>query len=420
MRNYTTHTGRDAVGGLQQTIPVENVPWQKKAPPLWRQRAVDLVRHGWSMRAVSRILRVSLCTVQCWFGRAQGRRLEEVDWSDRPPGCARAANRTLPIIERRIISLRRDLRRSPLGEVGAATIHRMLVERGLAVPGVRTIGRILLRHGAVDGRKRIRHAAPPRGWYLPDVADRTAELDSFDVVEGLAIEGHGEIDVLNGISLHGGLPASWPRDHITSKTTVHALLEHWSDFGLPAYAQFDNDTRFQGPRQYPDSFGRVMRLCLSLAVVPVFVPPCEMGFQAAIENFNGRWQSKVWRRFRHPSLDGLQQRSEQFMAALRERLAARLEAAPARRPFPDRWKLNWQQPLRGKVIFLRRTTETGRVNFLVRDFFVDRLWVHRLVRAEVDLDAGQICFYALRRREPEQQRLLRTVPYVTPCGHFRE
>jgi len=35
---------------------------------------------------------------------------------------------------------------------------------------------------------------------------RAAELDSFDVVEGLAIQGHGEIDVLNGISLHGGWP----------------------------------------------------------------------------------------------------------------------------------------------------------------------------------------------------------------------
>ncbi len=288
------------------------------------------------------------------------------------------------------------------------------------MPSVRTIGRVLARHGAIDRRIRIRHPAPPRGWYLPDVAGQAAELDSFDLVEGLAIEDHGEIDVLNGISLHGGLPASWPEDRITSKATVDAHLEHWRESGLPKYAQYDNDTRFQGPRQYSDSFGRVMRLCLSLGIIPVFVPPCEMGFQAAIESFNGRWQSRVWRRFRHPSLECLQERSRQFVLALRKRLAARIDAAPARRPFPMRWQLNCPQPLQGKVIFLRRTNGAGEVNFLVRNFLVDRLWVHRLVRAEVDLDAGQISFYALRRREPEQQRLLRTVPYVTPHGHFRE
>jgi len=41
-----------------------------------------------------------------------------------------------------------------------------------------------------------------------------------------------------------------------------------------------------------------MRTCLRLDVTPVFAPPRESGFQAAIENFNGRWQAKVWARFR--------------------------------------------------------------------------------------------------------------------------
>ena len=38
---------------------------------------------------------------------------------------------------------------------------------------------------------------------------------------------------------------------------------------------------------------------------------------------------------------------------------------------------------------------------LGRRFEVDATWPHRLVRAEVDLDAGRIRFYALRRREPD-------------------
>src|SRR4029453_6505337 len=98
------------------------------------------------------------------------------------------------------------------------------------------------------------------------------------------------------------LVGSWPGAAIHASTVREAILGHWRQFGLPDYAQFDNDTRFQGPHQHPDVISSVMRLCLSLQVVPVFVPPRETGFQATIESFNGRWQAKVWARFHHESL----------------------------------------------------------------------------------------------------------------------
>jgi hypothetical protein len=66
---------------------------------------------------------------------------------------------------------------------------------------------------------------------------------------------------------------------------------------LPRYAQFDNDPVFHGPHIHPDTLGRVARLCLSPAVTPVFAPPSETGFQAAIESYNARWQAKAWNRF---------------------------------------------------------------------------------------------------------------------------
>ena len=37
-----------------------------------------------------------------------------------------------------------------------------------------------------------------------------AELDCIDVVEGLVIKGGPHVEVLNAVSLHGGLVASWP------------------------------------------------------------------------------------------------------------------------------------------------------------------------------------------------------------------
>ncbi|MBC7821559.1 MAG: hypothetical protein IAG10_32135 [Planctomycetaceae bacterium] len=132
--------------------------------------------------------------------------------------------------------------------------------------------------------------------------------------------------------------------------------------------------------------GRVIRLCLSLGVTPVFAPPNETGFQAAIESFNGLWQAKVWQRFEHPRLSRLRQRSDDDLAALRQRRAVRISEAPSRRPFPSHWKLDLQAPLRGRIFFLRRTTDTGHATILGLSSLVDRQWPHRLVRAEVDLD----------------------------------
>jgi hypothetical protein len=62
----------------------------------------------------------------------------------------------------------------------------------------------------------------------------------------------------------------------------------------------------------------------------------------------------------------------------------------------------------------------GGVELLGRHFEVDATWPHRLVRAEVDLDAGQIRFYALRRRDPAHQPLLHEVAYALPRRRFQE
>ena len=127
---------------------------------------------------------------------------------------------------------------------------------------------------------------------------------------------------------------------VTARAAVEAPKAHWRSVGLPAYAQFDNDTVFQGAHQYPDTIGRVMRLCLSLGVIPVFAPPREPGFQAAIEAFNGRWQTKVWMRFEHESMAMLTERSARYVAAVRARAVLRIDAAPARRRLPAAWQFN--------------------------------------------------------------------------------
>jgi hypothetical protein len=321
-----------------------------------------------------------------------------------------------------VLEVREQLYRcSDLGEHGARAIRRELLARELTgVPSERTIGRILARRGALDGRYRVRRPPPPRGWYLPVVAEGHAELDEFDIVEGLKIKDGPLVEVLNGVSLHGGLVVSCPvAQSISARFASEALPAHWRAVGLPGYAQFDNDTVFQGAHQHRDVISRVMRVCLSLEVVPVFAPPRESGFQAAVENYNGQWQAKVWGRFVHGSVDELRDRSARYVAAHRARSAVRRESAPERRAFPKAWEMDWQAHPQGQIVYIRRTSEQGRVFLLGRHFAVDHHWLHRLVRCEVDLTENRVRFFQLRRRAPNDQPLLNEVPYELPRRPFK-
>jgi hypothetical protein len=262
----------------------------------------------------------------------------------------------------------------------------------------------------VDRRIRIRRSAPPPGWYLPGLLQRKHELDSFDILEGLYLHGGQEVQFLNGISLHGNLLHSLSMETVTTENTVLALMEHWKRFGLPKYAQFDNDMVFQGPRK-ENAIGKVIRLCLSLKVIPVFATPYEQGFQGKIERFNKEIQEKFWRRKRFRNIKEVGKRLEEYVQAHRLAHQGKIVTAPRRRPFPKRWKRDDARPPQGTIIYLRRTDGSGRVRLLEREFEVSEHWINRLVRVEVDLDEGKVRFFGLRRADWTSQRLLKTMKF---------
>jgi len=379
------------------------------------------VRRGQSLRAVAKQFGVGVATVVYWVQRAKGQRLDRVDWSDR----SRAPHQTRGTatdLEDLVLKTRQELAQSDLGASGADAIRQALLDQGVAqVPAVRTINRILRRRGALDSRQRTRRPPPPKGWYLPDVAKVLAELDSIDIVEGLVIKDGPHVEVLNAVSLHGGLTASWPVESpVTSERTVQSLVEHWRAVGLPDYAQFDNDMIFHGTHRYPDALGRVLRLCLSLEVVPVLVPPRETGFQAMIESYNGWWQTKVWCRFRHHNLEELQGHSQKYVVALRRQRAARIEAAPDRRAFPADWQLNLKKRPRGRLVYLRRSNGNSVVTLLGKTWPLGQVWPNRLVRCEVDLEKNKIRFFILRRKAPTSQPRILEVDYRLPNRGFQD
>jgi putative transposase len=382
---------------------------------------VTAVRRGQSLRAVARAFDVGVATVAHWVERAKGQRLDRVDWSDlsRTPHKTR---RTDTSLEDLILKTRSDLAQGDLGAIGADPIRQTLLEQGVAkIPSVRTINRILSRRGALDGKKRTRRPPPPVGWYLPEVAARKAELDSIDIVEGLVIKDGPQVEVLNGVSLHGGLVVSWPiASPVTAEMTVQSLVAHWREVGLPGYAQFDNDMIFHGTHRYPDALGRVLRLCLSLGVVPVLVPPRETGFQAMIESYNGWWQAKVWSRFQQRDLEDLQGHSSKYVAAVRKQRAARIETAPDRRALPAGWKLDLKKRPKGRLVYLRRSNPQSEIALLGETWSLGQIWPSRLVRCEVDLDNDKIHFFTLRRKDPTSQPQILEVDYRLPNRGFQD
>lgn len=370
------------------------------------------MRRGLPQRQAARRFKVSLRVVQYWVVRAADRPLAQVHWQDRSHAPLDPPGRTAPAVERRIVQMRQQLRRSVLGVVGAQAIADALAPAlGGQLPSVRTIGRVLARHGLLDAPRRLRQAPPPPGWYLPEVAAGRAELEAFDFIEDLCLEGGRWFDVLTCRALWGPVCGAWPGPgHGTTAQVLAALPEHWHRHGRPAFAQFDNDRRFHGPHRHPDTLGRVVRLCLQAGVTPVFAPPAEHGVQNLVESFNQLWQAKVWQRFEHPHHRGLASCSERFVAPLIARRARRTERTPSRRPLRRDWQWNPGARWSGQVVFLRRTDERGGVSLLGHRWTVASGWCHRLVRAEVDLDEHCIRFYRRRRKEPQDQPLLATVP----------
>jgi transposase len=373
---------------------------------------VAACRAGGSLREVAKDFHETKSTVGRWVAFAKGKRLDRVDFHDKKSGTTKPKNKSSAKMEKRVLKLRKHLKeKSILGLHGADAIRDEMLRRGDGdVPTSRTIGNILKRNGMLDRRKRIRRSAPPPGWYLPGLQQRKHELDSFDIVEGLYLHGGREVQFLNGISLHGGLLHSRAMPTMTAENTVLALMEHWKKFGLPKYVQFDNDMIFQGPRKQ-NAIGKVIRLCLSLKVIPVFATPYEQGFQGKIERFNRELQEKFWRRKRFKNIKDIEKHLAEYVQAHQLAHQKEIVTAPKRRPFPKRWKRDDAKPPQGKIIYLRRTDGSGRVRFLEREFLVSEHWINRLVRAEVDLDEGKVCFYALRRAEWKTHRLVKTMKF---------
>ena len=161
-----------------------------------------------------------------------------------------------------MLTLRVELKdQSDLGEFGARAIRDALKARGTRAAPLGADHRPHPRAARGPGRPQADPTARPAGRLVP-ARPRGAGGPSWTAStssRAWSSRAAPHVEVLNATSLHGGLVASWPMAVVTAKAAVEALVGHWRAVGLPAYAQFDNDTIFQGPHQHKDVVGRVVR-----------------------------------------------------------------------------------------------------------------------------------------------------------------
>src|SRR5262249_36384640 len=100
--------------------------------------------------------------------------------------------------------------------------------------------------------------------------------------------------------------------------------------------------------------------------------------------------------------------------------AARIDAAPDRRPFPADWNLNLKKRPTGRLVYLRRSNPQSQVALLGQTWPLGLLWYGRLVRCEVDLDSDKIRFFTLRRKDPASHPQILEVGYRLPNRGFQD
>lgn len=177
------------------------------------------------------------------------------------------ANRTDPKLEALVVQVRERLQANPWAQVGA--IAWELSKLGLRpLPELRTIERILARAGVPRRERRSRYA--PKGTPYPaQAAYGPNDCQEADLIGPRYLAGGVLFYVLAAVDLGRHAAARELRPSKSDAATAASLILVWGRLGIPARRKLDNWLLSGG------HLPAVVRLCLALGVVPVFIPFAE-------------------------------------------------------------------------------------------------------------------------------------------------
>jgi Homeodomain-like domain/Integrase core domain len=372
-----------------------------------RQRAITLRLAGRSVKAICAAVGRS----DVWFHKWWRRYLEAGPEGlyDLTRARHHVAQRISPELERAILSIRRRLQAhaTPATRyrlIGAAAILAELKALGTRpLLCIRTIERVLERHGVTAPRVRLAPLLPRQEWPGPQ-ARASNELHEVDLVGPIYLLGSGHrYYIWVGKDAFDGAVCLRLADSRKMSEVLWFLGECWKDLGRPEQVQFDNARELCGWGQSAYALSRVIRLCLRFGVSPVFIPEGEPQFNGSVENFNGWFQEPLLqRRFRRPG--DLRRELARLQEAVntqhvhprlggqtpaQHRRGLRLQKLPTSFVVPT-----GRLPLaEGRVTFIRRVSVAGTVTVLSQRFRVGKRHRGLYLRLVVDTGRGQLTAY---------------------------
>lgn len=319
-----------------------------------------------------------------WFYRWWGRYQQEgpSGLADRSPCPKRPPGQIGLELEQAILTIRQRLCKQRYATLGAPSIARELEFLGYERVSLRTIYRVLRKHGLTLDRQKVRPQAALRLYPLPKIT-RSGQWQQIDVIGPRFLRGSRRklyFLVLRDLSDQAVyVEVATSR---SAKTLLAFLLRGWHTLGVPDHLSMDNAAEFSGSLRHQRTFSQVVRLCRLLGVEPVFIPQGEACRHGGIENFNGLFDRLFYQPVRFRSLPHIRQQLQHLVHTanhqhphqrLGYQTSAEVRQGQPRRLLPNNFTLPKKLPLAaGRVSFIRRVRPSGRLTLLNEKFFVGR------------------------------------------------
>lgn len=177
---------------------------------------------------------------------------------------------------------------------GAQAIRWELEEQDIQpLPSLRTINRILSRHGLTH--RRTGHYEP-KGARYPSLPSNLPNLrHQADFVGPRHLRGEAgpvRFYSMNVVDLGTGRCGTQPLFNRSGSAVYEAIWAIWGRLGMPRHLQVDNEMAFYGSPTHPRGMGPLIRLCLRQGIELWFIPQSEPWRNGVIEQFNHHYQQK--------------------------------------------------------------------------------------------------------------------------------
>lgn len=158
------------------------------------------------------------------------------------------------------------------------------------LPSIRTISRILSRHGLTHRRTGIYVAKGKAYPKLPSLSPNQSH--QADWVGPCYLSGPLRFYSLNVVDTTTGRCGLHPSESKSAQSIIDGMWAVWQRLGVPQNLQVDNEMVFYGSPTHPRGMGPLIRLCLQYGVEPWFIPMAEPWRNGVVEKFNDHYQQR--------------------------------------------------------------------------------------------------------------------------------